>query len=126
MKRILSASLLALGLLAASTPSASAWSGCKFSCGLCFEHMGGGNCFGWGLWKSQQPPPPDGFGFGGDLPMDDGLVGAPPVAFAPPAPLPVAAAPVPAPKTVAVPAPAPVKQALYSYPVSQYVPAVRP
>jgi hypothetical protein len=56
MKKILLASLLALGVLSLSQQQASAWVNAKFGVGLNFAWQSGGNCFLWGLAKGEPHP----------------------------------------------------------------------
>jgi len=56
MKKILAATLLALGLLAAGQQQAQAWSKINFGVGLNFGWQGGGNSAFWGLVKGAQMP----------------------------------------------------------------------
>jgi hypothetical protein len=92
MKKILLASLLALPLLAVSQQRASAWCQFKFGVGLNLEGSSGGNCLAWGLWKSDQPPPPAGYGFGPGMAGGDlggyGMIESEPAAPSTPAPMP--------------------------------------
>src|SRR5262249_44722016 len=62
MKKFLLTSVLALPFLAFAHQDASAWHQFKFGVGMNLEGSSGGNSFGWGLWKSQQPPAPGGYG----------------------------------------------------------------
>jgi hypothetical protein len=62
MKKFLLTSILALPFLALANQDASAWHQFKFGAGINLEGSGGGNSAFWGVWKSQQPPAPGGFG----------------------------------------------------------------
>jgi len=65
MKKIVLASLFAIGVIALSQQQASAWVNTKFGIGLNYSHQSGGNNFGWGLWQNGQVPGPEAFGGGG-------------------------------------------------------------
>jgi hypothetical protein len=56
MKKLVMAALLAAGVLAASQQRASAWSEFKFSAGVNFGWVGGGNRILWGLYHSAPYP----------------------------------------------------------------------
>jgi hypothetical protein len=56
MKKLLMASVLALGVTAACQQKASAWSEFKFSAGVNLGWVGGGNRFLWGLYRSAPYP----------------------------------------------------------------------
>ena len=56
MKKLLVASVLALALLMGSRQSASAWSEFKFSAGVNFGWVGGGNRILWGAYHSAPFP----------------------------------------------------------------------
>lgn len=95
MKRIVMASLLALGVLSVSQQQASAWVNTKFGVGLNLGWQSGGNCLLWGAARGSQPPAPvPGFpGYHGYVPDWDfsfgygpAYAGSPSVAPAPAAP----------------------------------------
>jgi hypothetical protein len=77
MKKLLAMGALAVALLAVSQQQASAWKNVKFGCGLNWEWSSGGNCFGWGLWRSGQPPGPESFGYPGHGPYGNGFAPMP-------------------------------------------------
>jgi len=87
MKKFLLTSVLALPFLAFAHQDASAWHQFKFGVGMNLEGSSGGNSFAWGLWKSQQPPAPGGYGPGGPGPYGGfgggygGFMGGPVSAF---------------------------------------------
>ena len=56
MKKLLMAALLALGVMMASQQTASAWSEFKFSAGVNFGWVGGGNRILWGVYHSAPYP----------------------------------------------------------------------
>jgi hypothetical protein len=126
MKKFLLTSVLALPFLAFANQDASAWHQWKFGVGMNAEGSGGGNDFLWGVWKSQQPPAPPGYGapaagypgaYGGGFGAGVGGYGAPVNAF-PGMGFDIGAgAPLSAPTTSEPPAPLPqgVKKAGYWY-----------
>jgi len=72
MKKVTILCALAVTALALTCQDAFAWKQFKFGIGTNLEASGGGNSFGWGLWKSQQPPAPGYGGFQGGYPGQAG------------------------------------------------------
>jgi hypothetical protein len=65
MKKLAFAGLFAIGLIAMSQQTASAWVNHKFSIGLNWHRQSGGNNFLWGAFQNGQPPGPEAYGSSG-------------------------------------------------------------
>jgi len=58
MKKMLTAGLMALGLVLASQQTAPAWVNFKVGVGFNWQFQSGGNSLLWGLWEDGQVPSP--------------------------------------------------------------------
>ena len=78
MKKLVMASLLALGVLVVGQQRASAWSEFKFSAGVNLSWTRSGSCTNWGIYRTSTPydacPP---FGCPGGFPYYGGHAAAP-------------------------------------------------
>lgn len=61
MKKFIVTVALALGLIAGSQQSASAWVNSRLSIGLNWHYEAAGNSFFWGMWRNGTPGGPDYF-----------------------------------------------------------------
>lgn len=65
MKKLLTLSVLTLGVLAATERPAQAWVNMKFGVGLNWQLQSGGNNFLWGMFRNGQVPGPEAYQPGG-------------------------------------------------------------